>query len=255
MLGKTSQLLTISSQLSLWITFLRKHFGGGVYFQCLKKKVFIISILIHRGALCEIKNMIKMRMLVLVEILAISLPVVLFAQTDSTTTSDTSSYFTGGCMTVSPGNTEIQTLRNQLTCVFNLVIDLSDKVKSLENRVNALESRTILTPVPTVDNGTIGCRYMENGKGMICSDGPKPVDGTDGVKIIQDFLKKEGSFTYPTATGNYGPITTNAVKQFQTKQGLTATGLVDKITLQKMQTLAPTVAPSTSTYIQQVQAP
>jgi len=130
-----------------------------------------------------------MRMLVLVGILTVILPVVLFAQTSSTTTSNTSSYFTGGCMTVSPGNTEIQTLRNQLTCVFNLVIDLSDKVKSLENRVNVLEARTILTPVPTVGDGTIGCRYMENGKGMICLDGPKPVDGTDGVKIIQDFLK------------------------------------------------------------------
>jgi len=196
-----------------------------------------------------------MRMLVLVGILTVILPVVLFAQTSSTTTSNTSSYFTGGCMTVSPGNTEIQTLRNQLTCVFNLVIDLSDKVKSLENRVNVLEARTILTPVPTVGDGTIGCRYMENGKGMICLDGPKPVDGTDGVKVIQSFLKEEGSFIYPTATGYYGPITKEAVKQFQIKQGLTATGLIDKTTLQKMQTLAPAVAPSMSTYMQQVQVP
>src|SRR3989344_7286131 len=54
-------------------------------------------------------------------------------------------------------------------------------ISNLGNRVNALESK--LTPVLTVP------------------DGPKPVDGTDGVKVIQSFLKEEGSFTYPTATG------------------------------------------------------
>ena len=119
----------------------------------------------------------------------------------------------------------------------------------MENRVNALESRNIiLTPVPRT-----GCTYWDDK--IICSDGPKPVDGIDGVKIIQDFLKKEGSFTYPTATGYYGPITKEAVKQFQIKRGLTATGLIDKTTLQKMQTLAPAVAPSMSTYMQQVQTP
>ena len=144
-------------------------------------------------------------------------------------------------------------LNGKLGQALTIIQNNQIRITSLENRVNALESR--LTPVPTVDEGTIGCRYMENGKGMICSDGPKPVDGTDGVKMIQDFLKKEGSFTYPIATGYYGPITKEAVKQFQIKQGLTATGLIDKTTLQKMQTLAPTVAPSMSTYMQQVQTP
>lgn len=48
---------------------------------------------------------------------------------------------------------------------------------------------------------------------------------TEETKTIQNFLKEEGSFSYPTATGYYGPITKEAVKQFQIKQGLTATGL------------------------------
>ena len=75
------------------------------------------------------------------------------------------------------------------------------------------------------------------------------------TKTIQSFLKEEGSFTYPIATGFYGTITKEAVRKFQVKQGLTATGLVDKATLEKMKSLAPTIAPSASSSMQGVSIP
>src|SRR3989344_6693801 len=197
----------------------------------------------------------KMRISVLVGILAISLPVVLLAQTTTTEyvgPKGVEGSSTNCPMSTSTMNTSDIDWTSTIICLQNKIIDLENAINILDYRVKVLESRQQL-PVLTVP--TTGCRYMENGKGMICSDGPKPVDGIDGVKIIQDFLKKEGSFTYPTATGYYGPITKEAVKQFQIKQGLTATGLIVKTTLQKMQTLAPAVAPSMSTYMQQVQVP
>lgn len=64
------------------------------------------------------------------------------------------------------------------------------------------------------------------------------------VKVIQDFLKAEGSFTYPQATGYFGPITRDAVKTFQTKYKLPSTGVVDKLTLEKMQSASSQVAPA-----------
>jgi hypothetical protein len=72
------------------------------------------------------------------------------------------------------------------------------------------------------------------------------------TKAIQGFLREEGSFNYPTATGNYGSITKDAVRKFQTKQGLPATGIIDQATLEKMKALAPSVAPSASASLQQV---
>jgi len=70
------------------------------------------------------------------------------------------------------------------------------------------------------------------------------------VNVIQDFLKAEGSFTYPQITGYFGPITRDAVKTFQTKYGLPSTGVVDKPTLEKMQSSnLPQVTPNTKSQI------
>ncbi|MCA0170441.1 peptidoglycan-binding protein [Bacillus sp. RAR_GA_16] len=54
------------------------------------------------------------------------------------------------------------------------------------------------------------------------------------VKELQDVLKAKGYFTYHTSTGYYGPITEDAVSQFQKAVGLKATGVATTDTLQKL---------------------
>lgn len=75
------------------------------------------------------------------------------------------------------------------------------------------------------------------------------------VTTVQNFLKAEGSFVYPTATGFFGPITREALKQFQEKQGLPASGEIDAATLNKMKMLAPTIAPGMSSQMQMITIP
>lgn len=54
---------------------------------------------------------------------------------------------------------------------------------------------------------------------------------SDEVVQIQTLLKAAGYFTYPTATGYFGPYTLAAVKAFQTANGITATGYVGPLTV------------------------
>ena len=63
--------------------------------------------------------------------------------------------------------------------------------------------------------------------------------GAQGEKVmmLQDFLRAEGYFTLPS-TGYYGPITTAALKSYQTANGLTPTGMLDTATLAAIQTEA-----------------
>ncbi|EZP75154.1 NLP/P60 protein [Parageobacillus genomosp. 1] len=54
------------------------------------------------------------------------------------------------------------------------------------------------------------------------------------VKELQQLLKEKGFFTYPTATGYFGPITEQAVKAFQSSARLPVTGIVDDATYAKL---------------------
>jgi peptidoglycan DL-endopeptidase LytE len=54
------------------------------------------------------------------------------------------------------------------------------------------------------------------------------------VKELQDLLKAKGFFAYHTSTGYFGPITEKAVKEFQASVHLTPTGIVDKVTYEKL---------------------
>lgn len=134
---------------------------------------------------------------------------------------------------------------------FLMVVNcLQSRIDALSARVVALESRTgpLPAPQPTINvNPTIQSPATP-------VMGPTSIS-TDGVKAIQIFLQAEGLFAAPTATGYYGPITQSGVKQFQTQQALPVTGVVDAATLQKMQTLAPQVAPSTGATLQQISVP
>ncbi len=54
----------------------------------------------------------------------------------------------------------------------------------------------------------------------------------DSVKNIQNILKAEGYFNYPTATGYFGSITESAIKNFQAAHGIQASGQIDAKTLE-----------------------
>lgn len=55
------------------------------------------------------------------------------------------------------------------------------------------------------------------------------------VMMLQDFLRAEGHFNLPS-TGYFGPVTTAALKNYQTANGLTPTGILDTETLAVIQT-------------------
>lgn len=54
------------------------------------------------------------------------------------------------------------------------------------------------------------------------------------VRQLQQTLRVFGDFTYPYATGYYGPITRDAVVSYQKKKGLTQTGTVNLETRRKL---------------------
>lgn len=139
---------------------------------------------------------------------------------------------------------------------------LLNRITALEKRVSALETCSSLGgrwqtggacavqttgttqpgPQPTLGTGST----VQTGGGTTVSQGASG----QNVQTIQQFLKDEGSFTYSTATGYYGPITTDAVKTFQAKNGLTVSGTVDQQTIQKMNTMVKQVAPTLQNSIQ-----
>lgn len=51
------------------------------------------------------------------------------------------------------------------------------------------------------------------------------------VKTVQTTLQELGYYTYPSITGYYGSITASAVRRFQKANGVTADGVIGKITM------------------------
>ncbi|QNU28155.1 peptidoglycan-binding protein [Geobacillus sp. 46C-IIa] len=60
------------------------------------------------------------------------------------------------------------------------------------------------------------------------------------VKELQQLLKEKGFFSYPQATGYFGPITEEAVRAFQQAVHLPTTGVVDDATYAKLRAFVPT---------------
>ena len=56
----------------------------------------------------------------------------------------------------------------------------------------------------------------------------------DSVKDLQERLRAEGHFTFPTSTGFFGDVTLEAVKKFQAARGVPATGFVGPLTLAEL---------------------
>ncbi len=53
---------------------------------------------------------------------------------------------------------------------------------------------------------------------------------SDAVRELQERLRAEGFFKYPTSTGYFGPVTLAAVIQYQGAHGLPGTGYVGPLT-------------------------
>ncbi len=129
-----------------------------------------------------------------------------------------------------------------VSCAPNSIACLSIQIANLTNRIAALEQRVAAiaggkTTAAPAHGGTQAGAIEQGSSGQ-------------SVQTVQQFLKAEGSFTYPTATGYYGSATTNAVKVFQAKNGLAPTGVVDQPTLQKMNTMVQQVAPTLKASVQ-----
>ena len=197
-------------------------------------------------------------MLVLVGILAVGLPVVLLAQTPTTNTLSTlvSGNVENTCdvLLVNPSANStlttptVATLASAITC-------LQAKITSLESRIKVLESGTI--PLKTCPAGctcygngpdsTISCPVTSNG------DINTKTNTTANTNISPSETKAIQQFLNVKSDGILGPKTKAAINNFQATQGLTTTGMIDQVTLEKMKALAPTVAPSINTSLQQVQ--
>ncbi|MCX6715651.1 MAG: peptidoglycan-binding domain-containing protein [Candidatus Taylorbacteria bacterium] len=54
---------------------------------------------------------------------------------------------------------------------------------------------------------------------------------SDAVRQLQERLRAEGHFTYPTSTGYFGPITFTAVQAYQSAHGIPNTGFVGSMTI------------------------
>jgi hypothetical protein len=136
----------------------------------------------------------------------------------------------GGCMTVTPGSTDIATLTNEVKCLSNEVTDLESRVRRLEIGISMSGSNTVGAPV-SISSGLI--------------------NGSTEVRAVQTFLKATGTLS-ATPTGYFGKLTQQAVKAYQTKEGLPVTGKVDSATLNMIQSQATQVAPSVAPQLQQI---
>jgi peptidoglycan hydrolase-like protein with peptidoglycan-binding domain len=78
---------------------------------------------------------------------------------------------------------------------------------------------------PTVGQAALGDRLLYQGTSH------------NDVKELQNYLQTKGYFEYHTATGYFGPITEQAVKEFQTTNGLKVDGIAGPITIGRLKSL------------------
>jgi peptidoglycan hydrolase-like protein with peptidoglycan-binding domain len=57
---------------------------------------------------------------------------------------------------------------------------------------------------------------------------------SDTIKALQEKLRAEGFFTYPTSTGFFGSVTLTAVKAYQKAHGLVADGIAGPKTIAEL---------------------
>lgn len=78
---------------------------------------------------------------------------------------------------------------------------------------------------PVLGHAALGDQYLHKG-----------MRGPD-IKVLQNLLQSQGYFHYPKATGYYGSVTTEAVKEFQKTHGLVVDGITGIQTIQAVKLL------------------
>jgi len=97
--------------------------------------------------------------------------------------------------------------------------------------INAINNGSFKTPTAIVQPVTPDCAVIPVDLSYTERDSSK---NGSGVSILQDFLNSNGYLSV-TPTGYFGRMTVNAVKAFQSANGLSVTGKADSATRAKIQ--------------------
>ena len=101
-----------------------------------------------------------------------------------------------------------------------------EKIQEIQTASSSLPS-TLPTPKPTTLT-TLNRQLVPGSKG-------------EDVRFLQEFLVEQGFFPADyKRTDFFGKITESAIKEFQTKYGIVATGIVGTTTIEKIQSLSST---------------
>lgn len=101
--------------------------------------------------------------------------------------------------------------------------DLESTLQKLQQRVDKLEQQNAVSQNQFSTNKTIFAKTLQAGA------------SGDQVRDLQEFLKQFPDI-YPEGlvTGYFGPLTENAVKRFQIKEGIEAVGIIGPITRNRL---------------------
>lgn len=105
----------------------------------------------------------------------------------------------------------------------DMIAQLTKQIQDLQNQIRALQQKTVELRIQQRDQVSELAKNLRQG-----STG-------DDVKILQALLAADPE-VYPEGliTGLYGPLTTKAVKKFQSKHGIEQAGVVGPKTLKKL---------------------
>lgn len=141
-----------------------------------------------------------------------------------------------------------------ITCLINRISDIENRLLKLEKGGGESITKPVVPSGEVITSPRDLCKQTSYDT-WVCTrkdQAEKTEVTTEGVRAIQTFLKADGSFAYPTPTGYYGTYTKEAVYRFQEKNNLVSSGIIDQPTLQKMEMLAPQIAPSVQLEIQKL---
>ena len=114
----------------------------------------------------------------------------------------------------------------QTTDIAALIAQLQAQISALQAQINALQTRQLAPPIFSPEeplpssSPTLRAAACPN---IIARALYLGLRGPD-VSELQQFLRERGYFTYPTNTGYFGPLTEQAVQEFQKSQEIVSSG-------------------------------
>src|SRR3989344_6291516 len=114
----------------------------------------------------------------------------------------------------------------QTTDMASLIAQLQAQISALQAQINTLRTRQLAPPIFSPEeplpssSPTLRAAACPN---IIARALYLGLRGPD-VSELQQFLRERGYFTYPTNTGYFGPLTEQAVQDFQKAQGIVSSG-------------------------------